>query len=65
MKKIVVDYDLCEANAFCTKHAPELFKVEDNDTLTVLNDQPGDALIAKAEKAVKYCPRGAIKLIEG
>ena len=41
--KVVVDYDLCEANALCMKAAPEIFRVEDDDTLTVLIDAvPGD-----------------------
>ncbi len=36
--KVVVDYDLCEANALCMKAAPEVFRVEEDDTLTVLID---------------------------
>ena len=34
--KVVVDYDLCEANALCMDCAPEVFRVEEDDTLTVL-----------------------------
>ena len=25
--KVVVDYDLCEANAVCMQHAPKVFRV--------------------------------------
>ncbi|MCA9773147.1 MAG: ferredoxin [Myxococcales bacterium] len=62
--KIVVDYDLCEANAFCQKLAPEVFRVEDDDSLTVLIEHPPEALREKVVAAAKKCPRGAIK-IEG
>ena len=41
--KVVVDYDLCEANAICMEQAPEVFRVEDDDTLTVLlEDVPAE-----------------------
>ena len=38
--KIVVDYDLCEANALCMEAAPEVFRVEEDDTLTILLEEP-------------------------
>lgn len=58
--KVVVDYDLCEANALCMKAAPEIFRVEDDDTLTVLMDDVPDALKEKAQEAARLCPRQAI-----
>ncbi|MFT5287750.1 MAG: ferredoxin [Myxococcota bacterium] len=58
--KVVVDYDLCEANALCMKAAPEIFRVEDDDTLTVLMDAVPDALKEKAQEAARLCPRQAI-----
>ena len=60
--KIVVDYDLCEANALCMEAAPEVFRVEEDDTLTVLLESPGDDLRAKVEEAARLCPRQAITL---
>jgi ferredoxin len=60
--KVVVDYDLCEANAICMKHCPEVFRVEEDDTLTVLMDEVSDDLRAKCEEAERLCPRQAIKL---
>ena len=32
--KILVDTDLCEANAICMGCCPEVFRVEEDDTLT-------------------------------
>ena len=60
--KIVVDYDLCEANAVCMDVCPEAFRVEDDDTLTVLIETPGEELREKVEEAVRLCPRQAIAL---
>ncbi len=62
--KIVVDYDLCEANALCMEAAPEVFRVEEDDTLTVIIEEPGEELRAKVEEAARLCPRQAITLLE-
>ena len=63
--KIVIDYDLCEANAVCMDVCPEVFRVEEDDTLTILIERPGEELRAKVEEAVRLCPRQAISLVEG
>ncbi len=60
--KIVVDYDLCEANALCMEAAPEVFRVEEDDTLTVLLEEPGEELRDKVEEAARLCPRQAITI---
>ena len=62
--KIVLDYDLCEANALCMESAPEVFRVEEDDTLTVRIEEPGEELRAKVEEAARLCPRQAITLME-
>jgi len=62
--KVVVDYDLCEANALCMDAAPEIFRVEEDDTLTLLLEEVPDKLKAKAEEAARLCPRQAITLIK-
>lgn len=58
--KVVVDYDLCEANALCMDCCPEVFRVEEDDTLTVLMDEIPEDLRGKVEEAVRLCPRQAI-----
>ncbi len=60
--KIVVDYDLCEANGVCMDVCPEAFRVEEDDTLTILQEDPPESLRAKLEEAVRLCPRQAIRL---
>ena len=62
--KIVIDYDLCEANAVCMDVCPECFRVEEDDTLTVLVERPPESLRAKVEEAVRLCPRQAISIVD-
>ena len=42
--KVIVDFDLCEANAICMDVAPEVFKVDDNDELQILLEKPPEEL---------------------
>jgi len=59
--RVIVD-DKCEAHGLCVDESPELFRLDDDDTLHVLQDPTPDALREKAEKAVKYCPRNALRI---
>lgn len=60
--KICVDRDLCEANAICMGQVPEVFRVEDDDTLTLLMDEVPDKFVRGVEEAVRLCPRQALSL---
>jgi ferredoxin len=62
--KVVVDYDLCEANALCMEACPQVFRVEEDDTLTVLMDEIPKELRSKIQEAERLCPRQAIR-VEG
>ena len=62
--KIVVDFDLCEANAVCMEIEPEIFQVDDNDELHVLIESPGEEYRKKLEEAVRLCPRQALSIEE-
>ena len=60
--KLVVDRDLCEANAVCVRIAPEVFRVGEDDQMTILVERPAEALRAKVMEAIRRCPRGALKI---
>jgi ferredoxin len=62
--KVVVDFELCEANAVCMEVCPEVFKVDDQDFLHILIERPGEELRAQVEEAVDLCPRQAISIEE-
>ena len=62
--RVVVDFDVCESNAICMRTAPEVFLVDDNDDLQILQENPPEELRAKVEQAVRSCPKQAITLEE-
>ena len=64
MKKIKVDFDLCESNAMCEALAPDHFQVDDDDYLQILVEDVDDGDLAIVEQAVASCPKSAISLIE-
>jgi ferredoxin len=61
--KIVVDRDLCEANAICSRQTGEVFRVEEDDTLTILLEEVPPSLEQKVFEAERLCPRQALKVI--
>ncbi len=62
--RIVVDFDLCESNAVCMEVCPDLFKVDEQDMLHILDEKPGNEHRATVEEAVRLCPRQAISIVE-
>jgi ferredoxin len=59
--KIRVDYDLCEGHGQCVMAAPAVFNIPNGaDEVTVLNDQPPEALREPVEEAASLCPVMAI-----
>lgn len=60
--RVVVDFDLCEANGECVRAAPEVFSLDDKDQLTVKTEHPPAELLEKVKTAVRRCPRAAISL---
>jgi ferredoxin len=59
-----VDRDLCELNAACTRHAPELFEMGEDDQLRILVEHPDGSQRERAAAAVELCPRAALRLVE-
>jgi ferredoxin len=62
--KILVDRDLCEANAVCVRWAPDVFRMDDENQMVIVNDRPGAELVEQVKNAAKRCPRGAISLVD-
>ena len=62
--KVIVDHDLCEGHGRCESAAPEVFELRDDDKSYVLIERPGEELCAKVERAVRLCPRQAIRIEE-
>ena len=62
--RVVVDWDLCESNGLCMAAAPEVFQLQDDDTLLILLQTPDESLRGKVTGAVHACPKQAISLQE-
>jgi ferredoxin len=60
--RIVVDFDVCEANAICMGIAPEVFEVDDDENLNVLMIEPPEELRELMLQAVRACPKRAIAI---
>ena len=62
--RIVVNWPLCDGNGVCTVEAPELLDLDANDDLVVKQEHFGEELLAKAEAAVRVCPKHALSIEE-
>lgn len=62
--KVVVNRSLCSGNGNCTAAAPELFLLDGENRLIILQDMIDESLRAKAVAAIRSCPKRALTLIE-
>lgn len=62
--RVVVDKMVCEANGVCEALAPEVFQLDDDDELHILQPEPPAELEAKARAAVDRCPKLALAIAE-
>ena len=60
--RIEVDRDVCEGLGMCEAMAHEYFELDDDDTMTVLDDSPPESDRSKVHAAVEACPVMALKL---
>jgi ferredoxin len=62
--RVVVDMSQCESNALCMGVAPDIFLLDDDDNLTVLNETPDESARDRVLEAVRVCPKQAISIVE-
>ncbi len=62
--RIVVNMSQCESNGLCMGAAPEIFELDDDDRLVVLDGTPDESARAKVLEAVRQCPKQAISIEE-
>lgn len=62
--KITVDQGKCSALGICESLAPELFEVQDDGSLVILNERPEGSICDAARDAVEGCPTGALTIFE-
>ena len=62
--ELKVDPLVCEANAICVGLAPEVFDLDDDDNLTILQPDPPADQLDRVRHAVRSCPKAALTLSE-
>jgi ferredoxin len=58
--RVHVDRELCVGSGACEMLAPDVFEVDDDGAVQVLQQEPDDE--AAVRDAVSQCPTGAIAL---
>lgn len=62
MSKVHVDFGLCESNAVCMGIIPEVFDLDDEDYLHILDENVTSENEARIREAVRQCQRQAISI---
>lgn len=62
--RVEVDKLVCEANQVCERIAPEVFRLDDEDELEILQPNPPADLHDKVRDAVDRCPKLALAIAE-
>lgn len=60
--RVSVDYDLCESNAVCVGMAPDVFELDDDDNLQILQAEVPAEREEEMRQVVASCPRSALSL---
>jgi sterol 14-demethylase len=61
--RVHVDADLCQGHGVCVGEAPEVFRIDpQTGRVELLLERPPEALRARVDKAVRYCPTRALSL---
>lgn len=63
-KKIEVDFGLCESNGVCMGINADIFDLDDEDYLHVLQDDVTPENEHDVAEAVRQCPRQAIAIVD-
>lgn len=63
-RQVVVDLGLCEANAICMGINPEVFDLDDEEQLHILQPDITPGTERDVLEAVRRCPRQALSIVD-
>jgi ferredoxin len=63
-RRVVADFDACESNGICAGLAPDVFELDDDDYLQILDDEVTDENEQRVQRAVDSCPKFALSIVE-
>jgi ferredoxin len=58
---VVVNRDLCEANAVCCGLAPDVFELDDDEQLVIKVDEVPAERVERVQLAIARCPKNALE----
>jgi ferredoxin len=58
--EVGVDRDLCEANEICIAFAPNVFELDDEEELRIIQPNPPESELEHVSQAVASCPKNAL-----
>jgi len=59
--KVQVNEDMCEGHGKCQNAAPAVFRLREDDVSEVIVDVVPAEEVERVERAIRLCPRQAIK----
>ncbi|NDK88244.1 ferredoxin [Gordonia desulfuricans] len=62
--RIKADFELCESNAICVGMAPDVFDLDDDDYLVILQEEVPADRVEELRQVVASCPKSALSLEE-
>lgn len=64
--RVQADVELCQGHAMCMLEAPAVFAFDHkrDQTVRVLQPEPDESLRDDIVRAVRYCPTGALSILE-
>lgn len=62
--EVRVDPLVCEANGICAGLVPDVFELDDEDELHIVQPNPPERLADEVRHAVRSCPKAALSMTE-
>lgn len=59
--KIKADFELCESNGVCVGMAPDVFDLDDDDYLVILEPEVPSDRREEMRQVVSSCPKAALQ----
>jgi len=60
---VAVDVEVCDSFGACVAAAPQVFDLDDDDLLVVVEEEVTEANRADIEDAVARCPKRALQIV--
>ena len=62
--KVLAELDKCEGYANCVMAAPEVFSIDDENLVLIIDEEPAEEERPTVEEAVRSCPVSALTIAE-